>query len=94
MNNVLFSSIELPVLIESLRSVIRDEIQASKLKEMDEEKLLSPNEVLKLLSISRPTLISWTRKGSLKEYRMGSTIYYKRSEIMGSLISLEKYKTH
>jgi len=59
----------------------------------EEEKLLTTKEARELLQISLGTLSAWTRAGKLKEYRIQSRIYYKRSEIFAALQSLKKFKS-
>lgn len=51
------------------------------------DKLLTRNEVSKLLSISLPTLRSYVKRGLINEYRIGSRVLYKLSEVMGALPS-------
>ena len=60
-----------------------------------DEKLLSASEACKLFvpSISRLTLIRWTKADHLKEYRIGGRVYYKQSEIIEAAKHLEKYKS-
>jgi excisionase family DNA binding protein len=49
------------------------------------EDLLSRKETAKLLSIGLPTLWDWSKLGIIKFYKLGSRIYYKRSEIFEKL---------
>lgn len=54
----------------------------------DEEKpikWLTRKEVLKLLAISSPTLLSYTKKGYLTAYRIGRTLRYKDKDVIESL---------
>lgn len=90
-NKILLSPIDLNLFMDSFRSVIRDEIKASQLQELD-TKLLNAVEVCKLFSISRVTLIKWCKEGKIPEHRIGGTVRYKYAEIMESLKTLSKYK--
>jgi excisionase family DNA binding protein len=55
----------------------------------DDEDLLTRDEVRKLLKISAPTLRSWVNSGKLNGYEFaGKRIYFKKSEIIGSLEKL------
>lgn len=47
--------------------------------------LLSPKDVMNLLSISAPTLNDWAKKGILIRYKMGNRAFYKKEEIISSL---------
>lgn len=51
----------------------------------DSEKLLTRSEVSELLSISLPTLRNYVKRGLIKEYRMGSRVLYKSSEVLETL---------
>ena len=57
-------------------------------KEFTEE-LLTREETCKFLKIDSSTLWSWTNKGKVKAYGIGSRRYYKRSELMESLTLLK-----
>ena len=54
-------------------------------KSSDINDLLSRDDVLKILNISSPTLLSWEKKGLIKSYRKGRRIYYQKEELMESL---------
>ena len=55
----------------------------------DLTELLTRKEVIALLKITSPTLWSWSKQGKLKSYGMGSRVYYKRNEVMESIINLK-----
>jgi len=55
----------------------------------DQEELLMRDEAAKLLKINITTLYHWTRKGKLPSYGIGNRVYYKRSEIMNSLVKVK-----
>ena len=56
------------------------------LKKNADNELLSREETAKLLKINSTTLWHWTKKGKLLAYGIGNRVYYKRGEIMNSLI--------
>ncbi len=64
-------------------------------KEADQERLISSSEACKLFvpSISRLTLIRWTKANYLKEHRIGGRVFYKRSEIFEAAQHLRKYQS-
>ncbi|MCG8247704.1 DNA-binding protein [Tenacibaculum finnmarkense] len=37
------------------------------------------------LSVSLVTLFNWNKKGILKTYRVGTKVFYKKSEVLGCL---------
>lgn len=52
----------------------------------DSEELLTRAEVCELLKIDASTLWHWTNKGKIKAYGISNRRYYKKSEILESLI--------
>jgi hypothetical protein len=93
MDNIILSPIPLDTLLQSLRSVIKEVIQAEQLNDL-QEKLLSPAEACKIFQpkISKPTLASWSDKGLITERRMGGRIFYRYSELIEAAKTLKKYK--
>ncbi len=55
------------------------------------DELLTRDETCVFLSIDSSTLWSWTNKGKVKAYGIGSRRYYKRSELIQSLILVNKH---
>lgn len=93
MNDVILSPIPLDKLSDVIRDIIRSEIQ-DKERACLNEKLLSPRETCQLFnpSISRVTLINWTKQGRLKEHRLGGRVYYKYSEVIEAAKNIKRYK--
>jgi hypothetical protein len=54
------------------------------------DELLSREEACKFLKIDSSTLWSWTNKGKVKAYAIGARRYYKRSELLNSLVQVKK----
>lgn len=52
--------------------------------------LLSIEETCELLQINKTTLYHWSKAGKVIIYGIGGRRYYKRSEILKSLIALKK----
>lgn len=73
-------------------TILLEETIRKILKEEQSEKLLSPAEVCKLLSISKVTLSNWGKEGRLIQYRIGKRVYYKYGEVLSSMQHLKKYK--
>lgn len=79
---------EFQVTKKELSNVIRKSAEDfAEFQRIDE--LLSIKETMKLLKITRPTLHSWTKKGVLQSYMIGSKVLYKLSEIMNALTSIK-----
>lgn len=56
----------------------------------ENEDLLSREQVLELLQINASTLWHWQNKGRITVHKFANKCYYRRSEIMASLIPLNK----
>ena len=52
--------------------------------------LLTREETAEMLKINLSTLNEWVKKGYLKVYSIGYRRYFKESEVLNSLISLNK----
>ncbi len=91
-NQILLNGINAEELIESLRPMIREEVRL--VFSEQEEQLLSPAETCKLFipAITKATLTAWTEKGWLQEHRIGGRVFYLKSEVLASTLTLGKYK--
>mgnify|MGYP002066777976 CR=1 FL=1 len=73
---------------ELIRKVLRAEIsKISSLQNLkqEDEPLIKIGEVVKILHVSKPTIFSWIRRKKIPCHRMGSRLYFKRSEILNAL---------
>lgn len=59
-------------------------------EQKEEEELLTREEACDFLKINPSTLWDWTNKGRVKAFGLGSRRYYKRSQLLESLIELKK----
>jgi excisionase family DNA binding protein len=57
-----------------------------------ETELLTRKEAAKLLGVSLPTILDWTKTGKITGYRIASRIRYKRSELENSLLQIKTRK--
>lgn len=81
---------------EQLVELIRDgvkiqlkEFQKELISKSANEELLTRTQTCDLLQIDSSTLWHWTNKGKVKAYGISNRRYYKRSEILSSLIQLK-----
>lgn len=74
---------------EGVKSQLKDFQKELKTKEANYE-LLTRKEACSYLKIDSSTLWSWTNKGKVKAYGIANRRYYKRSELINSLILLKK----
>lgn len=72
-------------IVEGVRKVLLDHV-----KPTGEEKLLSLKDAYEFLGISRGALHNYTTSGKIKAYGIGNRVFYKRSELMNSLVPLNK----
>lgn len=54
----------------------------------DSDTVLSADETCELLKIKRTSLWKWTKKGKLASYGLGNRVYYKKEEVLKSLVKL------
>jgi excisionase family DNA binding protein len=88
MNNQIFSSLPLEQLKFEISNEILDRITPllqSVNKQTPTTELLTRKEACKLLGISPPTLLEWTKTGKVTGYRIATRVRYKRSELENAL---------
>jgi excisionase family DNA binding protein len=66
------------------------EIQQEFHSKHQSEELLTRQEACEFLKVDSSTLWAWTNKKKIKAYGLGARRYYKRSELLESLIVLKK----
>ena len=71
---------------------IQEVIKKSSVKEKKEEELLTRDEASNLLKINLSTLWRWTKDGKVSAYGIGNRVFYKKDEILNSLIKIENEK--
>lgn len=71
------------LLSNTIDKVLKQNLQ---IENKQEEVLLTREEASKFLKIDISTLWSWTKKGKINVYGIGSRRYYKKSELIQSLI--------
>lgn len=54
-----------------------------------QSEILTRSDVANLFKISLVTVHQWTQTGILKAYRLGSRVYFKRSEIDAAMTVIE-----
>ena len=87
---ILLSCISPEELKQLIKEVIKEELVVLKkdLAVKESDVLLTRSETCELLKIDSSTLWSWTKKGKITCYGIGARRYYKRDEILKSLIVL------
>ena len=87
-NRIIFdvlSKKELEELItKSLNEAVKNNLPAPSVK----EELLTREEASELLKIDLSTLWRWTNKGQVIAYGIGKRVFYKKEELLNSLIKI------
>ena len=87
-NRIIFdvlSKKELEDLItNSLNEAVKNNLPAPSVK----EELLTREEASELLKIDLSTLWRWTNKGQVIAYGIGKRVFYKKEELLNSLIKI------
>lgn len=88
MTNNIFTSLPLEQLKNEISNEILDRITPllqGVNKPTPTTELLTRKEASRLLGVSLPTLLDWTKTGKVTGYRIASRVRYKRSELENSL---------
>jgi len=80
---------------EELKQIIKEVIKEEllevrkQLAEKDSDVLMSRQETIDFLKIDSSTLWSWTNKGKIDCYGIGNRRYYKKADVLNSLVLLK-----
>jgi excisionase family DNA binding protein len=88
MNTSIFTSLSSEDLKEIIKACIKEELSVyfeNVKTERPGYDMLSMKEVSKMLGVSKPTIIKWTKQGLLYGQRIGRRVYYKRDVVEKSL---------
>ena len=75
------------IIIEAIREELKEVNKQP--EEKDSEGLLSRKETCEFLKISLTTLWHWTNKGKIDSYGIGNKRYYKKVDVLNSLVHLK-----
>lgn len=73
---------------EIITQIIRSELEEFRKDISIHNELLTRREACSLLKINMTTLWNWSRKGKIISYGIGNRVYYKKSELLESLVKL------
>ena len=80
---------------KELKKIVKEVIQEEllevrkQLEEKDSEVLMSRQETIDFLKIDSSTLWSWTNKGKIDCYGIGNRRYFKKADVLNSLVLLK-----
>jgi len=87
MEMILIQSTELR---QILGEVIREEIKIlQETPQTESDELLKIGDVCQLLRVSRMTIYKWKENGKIPFYRISNRIFFKKHEVLGSLVKIE-----
>jgi ribosomal protein L17 len=92
-NSILLENVSPEQFTELITTVFKKELQDFKkelITQSENDDLLNREQLLELLQINASTLWHWQNKGRIIVYKFANKCYYKKSEIMQSLIALKK----
>lgn len=69
--------------LQTLRGLIREELQAMQPKET---KYLSRKEAADKLKISLPTLSSWVNKGMIRQSKLGNRVLFEEQDVQSAIL--------
>ena len=88
LNKIVFDVLSKDELKGIISNSIQEVINKNSVKEIKEDELLSREETSDLLRINLSTLWRWTKDGKLSAYGIGNRVFYKKDELLKSLIKI------
>ena len=90
-NHINLVNVPLEVMANTIREILVSELQKVKElisltpKEDDSDKILTREEVCKLLKVSLTTLFNWNNDKTLVNYKVGRRVYYMKTDVLALL---------
>lgn len=81
---LILEGITAAALIDMIADVVVEKLQAAK----GEDKLMNRDEAAEFLRIGKSTLSRWTSEGRVKSHGICGKVYYYKSELEGSMKTL------
>ena len=88
-NQIIFDVLSKQELEELVGKSLEEVIKNNSLTKPSDQELLTREETCKLLKIDSSTLWRWTNKGKITAYGIGNRRFYKKEELLESLIKLK-----
>ena len=93
-NHINLVNVPLEVMANTIREIVASELQ--KIKEIivptpkdDSDKIMTREEVCKLLKVSTTTLFHWNNDKVLVNHKIGRRVYYMKADVMAKLTNLK-----
>jgi len=89
-NAVMLHNLSISDLEQIITRIVKNELKEFRENSStyNNEELLTRSEACSLLKINMTTLWNWSRKGKIVSYGIGNRVYYKKSELLESLVRL------
>jgi len=88
-NQIIFDVLSKEELKDLVGRSLEEVIKNNSLTQSQDLELLTREETCKLLKVDSSTLWRWTNKGKIKAYGIGNRRFYKKEELLESLIKLK-----
>ncbi|MEM7373897.1 MAG: helix-turn-helix domain-containing protein [Bacteroidota bacterium] len=88
-------TIIIPLEITEFRSLLKEAIREEIKQILDlqqYEPLIKTQEAMKLLGVSKVTLLNWRNSGLIPSYKVNSRVYFKKSELLAAVGKLPNRK--
>lgn len=89
--SILLHCITVNDLEKLIKKIIKEEIMELKkqLENKSSDELMTVQETCEFLKINSSTLWSWTKNGKIESYGIGNRRYYKKADVLDSLVLLK-----
>jgi excisionase family DNA binding protein len=87
-NQIIFDFLSKEELGDLIGKSLEEVIKNNPFNHLPDQELLTREEACKLLKVDSSTLWRWTNQGKITAYGIGSKRFYKKEELLSSLIQL------
>ena len=92
-NQIIFDVLSKEELQELIGKSLEEVIKNNSKNIPPDQELLTREEACMLLKVDSSTLWRWTNKGTVTAYGIGSRRFYKKEELMNSLVKLNSIQS-
>ena len=92
-NQIIFDVLSKEELGDLIGKSLEEVIKNNSKNITPDQELLTRDEACKLLKVDSSTLWRWTNKGKITAYGIGSRRFYKKEELMNSLVKLNSIQS-
>ncbi|MFH6935239.1 helix-turn-helix domain-containing protein [Flavobacterium sp. FlaQc-30] len=87
-NAILLNNLSPAELEEIIKKAVKTQLEEFKKNNGNPDELLTRSEACSYLKINMTTLWNWSKKGKIISYGIGNRVYYKKYELLESLVRL------